>query len=248
MNSILFENHELEASGAALLKPRDARTIHLRKILRKKPGDGFDAGLLAGNRGIGRIETIYADGSLLVSLELHEPPPRRSPIRLGVGFPRPIQLRRILRDLANLGVEGIDLIATERGEKSYRDTALLRDGGARAALIEGAVQARDTIIPCLGDYTSLRHWLEVRPWRAESLLIAADPVRPQGALALLAPMEGPAAVAIGSERGWSDRERDMLEAAGFRRLSLGSRVLRTETACVAATVLALEKTGNLGYT
>jgi RsmE family RNA methyltransferase len=52
-------------------------------------------------------------------------------------------------------------------------------------------------------------------------------------------------LAIGSERGWSERERDMLEAAGFLRLSLGSRALRTETACVAAVVLALEKTGAL---
>jgi 16S rRNA U1498 N3-methylase RsmE len=42
------------------------------------------------------------------------------------------------------------------------------------------------------------------------------------------------------------RERDLLEAAGFLRLSLGSRALRTETACVAAAILAMEKTGELG--
>jgi RsmE family RNA methyltransferase len=53
-------------------------------------------------------------------------------------------------------------------------------------------------------------------------------------------------LAIGSERGWSERERDLFEAAGFLRLSLGSRALRTETACVAAAILALEKIGELG--
>jgi 16S rRNA U1498 N3-methylase RsmE len=37
-----------------------------------------------------------------------------------------------------------------------------------------------------------------------------------------------------------------MEAAGFLRLSLGSRALRTETACVAAVVLAIEKIGELG--
>jgi RsmE family RNA methyltransferase len=53
-------------------------------------------------------------------------------------------------------------------------------------------------------------------------------------------------LAIGSERGWSDYERDLLEEAGFLRLSLGSRALRTETACIAAAVLAIEKIGELG--
>jgi RsmE family RNA methyltransferase len=52
--------------------------------------------------------------------------------------------------------------------------------------------------------------------------------------------------AVGSERGWSDRERDILEDAGFTRLSMGSRALRTETACIAAAVLAMEKIGALG--
>jgi RsmE family RNA methyltransferase len=53
-------------------------------------------------------------------------------------------------------------------------------------------------------------------------------------------------VAVGPERGWSDRERDEFEAAGFLRLSMGDRPLRTESACFAAAVLSLEKIGVLG--
>jgi RsmE family RNA methyltransferase len=170
-----------------------------------------------------------------------------------VGFPRPIQLRRLLRDLSSLGVEAVDLLGTELGEKSYRDTKLLQDGGAKEALIEGAVQARDTTIPELSVYISLEDWLRERPWdkgasgsaRPLPILAAADNVRPEGAMARLSPMRGPMVLAVGAERGWSDRERDALEAAGFLRLSLGSRALRTETACVAAAVLALEKIGEL---
>jgi RsmE family RNA methyltransferase len=173
---------------------------------------------------------------------------------VAVGFPRPIQLRRLLRDLSNLGVEAVDLFGTELGEKSYRDTKLLQDGGAREALIEGAVQARDTTIPELAVFPGLADWLGQRPWdkrapgsvRPLPLLVAADNVRPEGAMARLSPMRGPLVLAVGAERGWSDRERDALEDAGFLRLSLGSRALRTETACVAAAVLALEKIGELG--
>jgi RsmE family RNA methyltransferase len=247
VNLILFDPHEL---GKPLSR-RDDRTVHLLKVLRKKAGDVFEAGILGGCRGTGRIEKINIDGSILVSLSAGEEPPPRLPLRVGVGFPRPIQLRRLLRDLSNLGVRAVDLFGTELGEKSYRDTKLLNDGGAREALVEGAVQARDTTIPELSVFMSLEDWLRERPWdkgaaaRPAPILAAADNVRPEGAMARLSPTRGPMVLAVGAERGWSDRERDALEAAGFLRLSLGRRALRTETACVAAAVLALEKIGEL---
>jgi RsmE family RNA methyltransferase len=249
MNLILFEPREL---GKPLSR-RDSRTIHLLKVLHKKAGDLFEAGILGGCRGTGRIEKISIDGSVLVSLTANEEPPPRLPLRVAVGFPRPIQLKRLLRDLSSLGVRAIDLLGTDLGEKSYRDTKLLHDGGAREALIEGAIQARDTTIPELLVFTSLDMWLRDRPWdkgavgpvRSFPILAAADNVRPEGAMARLSPTRGPMVLAVGAERGWSDRERDALEAAGFLRLSLGGRALRTETACVAAAVIALEKIGEL---
>ena len=258
------------------LPRRDERTLHLLKVLKKKSGDTFDAGILGGNLGTGRIENIRIDGSVIYSLDLKEAPPERFPVRVAVGFPRPIQIRRLLRDLSSLGLEAVDLIGTELGEKSYRDTKLLSGGGARSALVEGAVQARDTTIPVLSVFDSLEDWLAERPWdkplqassgsSAQSparntytrpagtaasytrlpLLIALDNVRPEGSLALLSSAGQRMVLAVGSERGWSDKERDELEKAGFLRLSMGSRALRTETACVAAAVLALEKSGVLG--
>jgi RsmE family RNA methyltransferase len=217
-------------------------------VLHKKTGDTFEAGILGGMRGIGRIEKINLDGSLFVSLRLSENPPPRLPIRVAVGFPRPIQIRRLLRDLSNLGVEAIDLAGTELGEKSYRDTKLIGDGGAQAALIEGAIQSRDTTIPELSVFTSIEEWLRQCPWKNQNpmpLLIAADNVRPEGSISRISPTRRPVVLAIGAERGWSEGERDLLEASGFLRLSLGSRALRTETACIAAATLALEKTGYL---
>jgi RsmE family RNA methyltransferase len=247
MNIILFEPQEL---GQPLPR-RDVRAIHLLKVLHKKPGDSFDAGILGGKLGTGKIETIRLDGSLAYSLDLQTDPPPRLPIRIAVGFPRPIQIRRLLRDLSNLGLAAVDLMGTDLGEKSYRDTSLLTDGGARVALIEGAVQARDTTIPALSAYQSLDAWLEDRPWEKapgaflDALLIAPDNVRPAGAMANMSTRR-PTVLAIGPERGWSDRERDLLEGVGFIRLSMGARALRTETACVAAAVLAMEKIGELG--
>jgi RsmE family RNA methyltransferase len=252
VNIILFEDSELDRP----LPRRDERAIHLLKVLHKKTGDSFDAGILGGALGTGRIESIRLDGAVTFSLDLKDPPPPRFPVRVAVGFPRPIQIRRLLRDLSSLGVEAVDLVGTELGEKSYRDTKLLSGGGARAALIEGAVQARDTSIPVLSPYASLELWLEERPWEIPGnggfagsrtrLLIALDNVRPEGAFARFPVLGRPMVLAVGPERGWSEKERDMLEKAGFIRLSMGKRALRTETACVAAAALALEKIGGLG--
>ena len=230
------------------LSRRDERTIHLLKVLHKKPGDDFEAGILGGKRGTGRIEKINIDGSIFITVTATEPPPARSQLRMAVSFVRPIQLKRIFRDLSNIGVSAIDLIGADLGEKSYRDTKMLVDGGAQAALIEGAVQSRDTQIPHFSVYDNIDKWLAERPWEKMDnfnaripILLAMDNVRAEGSLFHLSPSSRPAVIAIGPERGWSDRERDLFEKAGFLRMSMGNRALRTETACVAAAALAMEK-------
>ena len=239
MNIILLEDHELGHS----LSRRDERTVHLLKVLHKKAGDIFEAGILGGMRGTGKIEKINFDGSIFISINAIETPPPRLQIRTAIGFVRPIQIKRILRDLSNFGVAAIDLFGTDMGERSYRDTKLFDNGGAQAALIEGAVQARDTILPNLSLYDNLDKWLRARPWEEGSartpMLLALDNVRPEGAMKHLGTTNRPAVLAIGPERGWSDRERDLFEKAGFLRMSLGSRALRTETACTAAVTLAM---------
>jgi len=242
VNIILFEEHELGHS----LPRRDERTIHLLKVLHKKPGDGFEAGIIGGLKGMGKIEKINFDGSVFVTVHATEQPPPRLKLRMAVSFVRPIQLRRIFRDLSSMGVSAIDLIASDMGEKSYRDTKLLADGGSQAALVEGAAQARDTIIPPVNVFDSLDSWLNDCPWKKADnmripILIAADNVRAEGSFFHLSMTSRPMIVAVGPERGWSDRERDLFEKAGFLRMSMGARALRTETACTAAAALAMEK-------
>jgi RsmE family RNA methyltransferase len=245
MNLILFTPEELGKP----LSHKDERAVHLLKVLRKTPGDHFDAGVLDGAMGTGTIDVLSPAG-IVFSLSLAEDPPPRTPLRLGVGFPRPIQLKRLLRDCSSLGLEAVDLFGTELGEKSYRDTRLLHDGGARAALLEGAAQARDTRLPSLEVYRDLAAWLGAQPWQqntgtgraaSQCTLFAADNVRPAGTFGGLGALRSGAVLAVGAERGWSSRERDMLDEAGFVRLSMGKRALRTETACVAASVLLMEK-------
>ncbi|MCL2277079.1 MAG: 16S rRNA (uracil(1498)-N(3))-methyltransferase [Treponema sp.] len=242
MNIILFEEYELGRS----LPRRDARTVHILKVLHKKPGDEFEAGIIGGARGTGIIEKINFDGSVNFTLNCFDPPPERLRLRMAVSFVRPIQMRRLLRDLSNIGVSFIDIFTADTCEKSYRDAKLLTDGGSRAALLEGAVQARDTTLPCLTLYESADMWIEKRPWEKTSekrvpLLIAMDNERAEGSIFNITQTSRPAVIAIGPERGWSDRERTLFEKAGFLRLSMGERALRAETACTAAAALIMDK-------
>ena len=53
-------------------------------------------------------------------------------------------------------------------------------------------------------------------------------------------------IAIGPEGGWSPRDREQLVAAGYEGLKLGPRVLRTETAGIAAIAALQAACGDLG--
>ena len=110
-------------------------------------------------------------------------------------------------------------------------------GNPRLPVVETAwtlARALDAIAPEADDDAS-RLWA-FDPYRAE---------RPFGSVVLVAAgPERPLVLAIGSERGWTDAELDLLAARGFSFASLGDRILKTETACVVAVAMAL---GKLGY-
>jgi RsmE family RNA methyltransferase len=75
--------------------------------------------------------------------------------------------------------------------------------------------------------------------RARGALDLYEASEPLGRIALAAPV----VLAFGPERGWSDSERDRLRDHGFTLAHLGSRVLRVETAVVAAVSVVKARLG-----
>jgi RsmE family RNA methyltransferase len=244
VNILLLEDGEI---GARI--PRsDRRWQHVKKILKKKPGDRIAAGLACGaaEPAEGRLgEAILReldDEGLVLDYEAFAggagAPPALAPLRLVLGFPRPIQAARILKDLASLGVAEILLAGTELGEKSYLQSSFFKDRDFRRPLVEGAEQSGNPRLPEVRTYWTLARCLADLGGPVDSRLY----LHPYGAADRLgAPggIEAPVTLAIGSERGWTEAETSMLEAAGFRRRRLGERVLKSETATLAAVVLAL---------
>ena len=160
----------------------------------------------------------------------------RAPWDLLLALPRPKCLRRLWPQIAALAPERVYLTAAEKVEKDYWGCTLLRPDVSRPLLLDGLAQSGDTILPEVEVHRRLKPLVEdVLPRRyAEGRRLVAHPPRAGAAAAPAAPAAvGAGIVAVGPEGGWSDYELRMFEAAGFRRVSLGPRVLRTDTAVVA---------------
>lgn len=239
MNLLLFE----PAETVLPLPRRDPRAVHLLDVLRRRSGDTFDAGLIDGPRGQGTVVAIDAD-ALTLSFTWGPPPPPPDPITLLVGLPRPQTARDILRDVTTLGVAALHFVATDKGEPSYAQSTLWRGDEWRRHLRIGAEQAFATRLPAVTHGRSLADTLAALP--AGTTRLALDNYESPAPLSTCAaPADQPVVLAIGSERGWSAAEREQLRAAGFAFAHLGARVLRTETACIAALTLVRAKLGLL---
>lgn len=251
MNIVLFE-------GDAFFPRGDDRYQHIRKVLKKSVGDSFFAGVIDGDEGSATITRLDDEG-LAFDFAIESPLRALPPVIMIIGFPRPIQLRRILRDVASLGVSAVYLAGTDLGEKSYRDSTLVDRGAARAALLDGCSQAGSSAVPKLELFESIDEAIaEARAHAGER--VCADAREHADARFILldvvnadcplvdAPFGGidadhPLILAVGSERGWSGRERVLFRDAGFLKCSMGARILRTETACTAALGIALARSG-----
>jgi RsmE family RNA methyltransferase len=256
VNIVLLQKSEIDAGALALT---DDRVRHITDVLGKGLGDSFDAGLIDGAAGLAHIiaidKTAKTEGALRFTFEAKSDGKPLYPLEMLVGFPRPIQLKRLFRDMAGLGVQALHLCGTDLGEKSYLDSKIVERGSARRLLEEGSAQAKSTHIPRLTIEASLDACLRtLTPYRGSTntapLLIAAENVAPKIALTHFLSEQRPAPsqpvlCAIGAERGWTDRERDLLTAKGFTLCSMGPRVFRTETACTVAATLILSAMGVL---
>lgn len=253
MNICLFTSDEIKSP----LPLRDDRAQHIIKVLHKKVGDSFTAGIIGGASGLARI-TAMDDSAITFDFAADGDGKPLYPLEMIIGFPRPIQLKRLLRDIAALGVARVHLTGTDLGEKSYMQSNLVERGSAYQMLLDGTVQAGSTHVPELCLYKSLDQCLsEIKGessgsagQAADCLKLALDNVNPSARLADAvkqagAESDGGARVfaAIGSERGWTDRERSLLEAQGFVRCGMGERIMRTETAATVAGAIILSELG-----
>ncbi len=237
MNLILFTAAEI----ARPLPRTDSRARHLLEVLQRQPGDTFDAGLRDGPRGQGTVVAV-SSADITLDFQWGEPPPPLDDLTLIIGLPRPQTARKIMREATALGLARLHFVATGRGELAYAQSSLWTSGEWERQLVSGAEQAFCTRLPVVSHGHALTDILPTLP--SSGARLALDNYEaPQALSQFHLSSEMPVALALGPERGWSAAERDQLRAARFALVHLGPRVLRVETAVVAAVAIVKARRG-----
>ena len=232
------------APGARVTLPESAGA-HLVRVLRLREGEScvlfngdghdYDACLLsAGKRGVeAEVEAMRAVDN-------------ESPLRLVLlqGIARGEKMDLILQKATELGVAAIAPVFADRtevrldGERLEKRVAHWRSVVASACEQSGRARIPDLLPPrALAEAAASLD--------TDALKLTLDPqgehrfdtLSPVGVAGIV--------IGIGPEGGWSEKDRDILHANGFSGLRLGPRVLRTETAGLAAIAALQAKFGDL---
>ena len=227
MNRILFESSEI-ADGVATCS--DARAEHILAVLHGEVGQTLKTGELDGRIGTGEIVSI--EGRTVAVKVSHTEESLQPWCDLVLAPPRPRVMKRLLPQLASLGVGTIVLVGAKKVEKDFWGATLLKEENYRPLLVDGLMQAGTSVVPRIETRRNFRRFVGDE---LDSLFPTANRVvgHPGGAPNAPAQKPGRLLLAVGPEGGWTDDEVSLLESHGFSRYSLGSRILRTDTALVA---------------
>ena len=226
VNLLLFRRKELLDDNT--LKVKDERFAHLQQVLDVSVGDSVRIGQINGQLGTGIVNEL-SNEHVVISVELNQEPCEKLPVTVVLALPRPKMLRRIIRTIAEMGVQQLHLINSYRVEKSYWQSPVLMQETIEDYLLQGLSQARDTVLPRVSMHPRFKPFVEdTLPGIIENRrALLAHP----GPVPLTPADEGiDSVLIIGPEGGFIPYEVDKLMAAGALQVSLGERILRVDTA------------------
>lgn len=213
---------------------------YLAAVLRKKPGAEIIA--FNGRDGAWRA-TLTTSNKKSLEIQIHSQiTAQTTPIDLTYLF-APLKTARqdyMVQKATEMGVAAMQPVLTE-----FTQSLKIKLDRIRANCIEAAEQCEILCVPDVRDPIKLADLLD--QWDATRTLIFCDEAAPeQNPLDALAPLKGkPLALLIGPEGGFSPGERATLRARDFViPISLGPRIMRADTAAVAALALVQAVAGD----
>ena len=205
---------------------------HLGRVLRAQPGQLYE--LSDGTSvWLGRIDIVERDRvefALTERLAAYAPQIETTLLLSVVKFDA---FEWALEKATELGVTRIVPLAAARSEKALLAAAPKRAERWRKILLESAQQSRRVQLPVLeavrkpeAAFSAYRDGVRI--------LLSESPEAESLRQVLAGQRASSVVLAIGPEGGWTDAEFPAARAAGFSAASLGSLILRTETAVVAS--------------
>ncbi len=222
---------------------------HLIKVLRLKVGDrmiladgegGEYEGVLASVEGERAVVRITAVASIPVGAATPE-------IVLLQGIPKGERMELILQKGAELGVNRfVPLLSSRAIPRLTGDKAVERVRRWERIVSEASRQSRRSDIPAVGAIVPLTEALASAHQEVKLLLWEGESLR--GLREVLEGVTPPLSVAllVGPEGGFSREEAEQAMAAGFVPVTLGRRILRTETAGLAVLAILQYVWGDVG--
>lgn len=232
------------AVGQAVSLPEEVAN-HLVRVMRLREGDGC---VLFNGDGHDYSATLVESGKreARVQVTAAQPVDNESPLPVTLlqGIARGEKMDLILQKATELGVQAIVPVNAERTEvKLDAARAEKRLAHWRSVVVSACGQSGRARVPSVAPPQSVQEAARAMPGAA--LKLTLDP-QGEHRLSTLESAPGGVVIAIGPEGGWSPRDRQALAAAGFQGLQLGPRILRTETAGLAAIAALQARLGDLG--
>ena len=218
-----------EAGSTLELPPAIAH--HAVRVVRLATGDALT--LFDGSDGEYAATLVRADrDGATVRIDGYTAVARESPldVTLAQAIATNDAMDYAIRKAVELGAAAIQPLVTARsaplpsGERGERRLAHWR-----GVVVAACEQCGRNRVPPVAAPLGWQDWITA--WAGRGIVLAPEAARP---LASLGQPAAAVALAVGPEGGFTEREIDAARAAGFECVSLGPRVLRTETAAVAA--------------
>ena len=221
--------HKLGPGAQFALAPEAAQ--HVAKALRLKAGDSlvvFDGRGGEYDATIQRIDRDRVD----VKVGAWRDAERESALAIGLvqGLPEADKMDWIIQKATELGVAWVQPVICERSVvRLSGDRAARREAHWRRVAVAAAEQCGRTRVPEVRPTLGFMSWIAAPSETARWMLAPGAP-----SIAAHAPPPSPLELVVGPEGGLSEREREIALGRGFETVALGPRVLRTETAPLAA--------------
>jgi 16S rRNA (uracil1498-N3)-methyltransferase len=214
-----------------------AQAEHLARVLRAQPG--MEADVVAGGRVFhGEVAAVSPEEIRFNLIAEVEADPAL-PITLVVSVYKFDRMEWAIEKATELGVAAIAPVIARRTEKHLAQAAEKRVERWRRIAHEAAQQSRRSDVPVIHAPALLA--AHIRAASTSTRIVLAEQERTTTLRSALdeaiaqARAETPALeIAIGPEGGWAPDEEALFDANGWRAVSLGPRILRAETAAIAA--------------
>lgn len=216
----------VEGDRAYLLEHNAA---HLFRVLRVKAGQEFE--VVAG--GVLRLGTVVFASEDKVAFHLSEEivSPALPEIAVFLAIFKFDRLEWAIEKLTELGVARIVPVIAQRSGHHFTQAAAARLPRWRKIVHEAAQQARRIAPPDVTEPVALKTIVTAA---VGSRIVLSETEESVSLKEALAEVAAPLALALGPEGGWTADEIQLFQGAGWKSASLGSTILRAETAAIAA--------------